>query len=158
MSYELLFEFDDEAKTLVSTFFTKTKSRMSSLALQGKGTARIFRVQSGQTEQALFIKFNELPNQMTVITSSLIIASHASPSSDMFDALCSVCSNRYVTEDERPLLNIVHKFDTARFTDVVAAIGRSRLHQYESNSLLAHEVSMKTSTLSQVVDYWKYAK
>ena len=160
---ELRFEFDDEAKTIIRPFCVKAKTWLSSQILQnmdvlyGPNTARIFMLNGETVEQALFIQMAAFDKP--VITASLILFDHVAPSSKIYDGLCGVCSTRYITEDERPFINILHKFDKARQADVIAAIDSSRLKQYEQNSYLAcfNAPNINTSTYCQVVDYWKHA-
>lgn len=165
MSYDLRYEFGGECKTPAKPFLTATLPHLLQYGLLDayydgrENVARIFRMQGDKIDQAMFISFVEMPDQMPSVTAYLALHDYAVPSSDMYDALCAVCSSRYVTEDVRPLVQILHKFKTTRFTDVAAAIARSRLHQYESGkSELSNETNLKLTAYVQVIDYWKFAK
>jgi hypothetical protein len=158
MSFELKYEMDNEVKQLVRTFCLKTGTRMGTHVLSevddiyGSNTARIYRVKGDDAEQALFIRF-EQAEQITV-TSYYVGFPYAQVSSDLYDGLCAICSSRFITEESRPEITFVHKFDTSRFADVTAAISRSRLHQYVKSNALAHDG--KLTTVTQVIDYWKF--
>lgn len=111
-----------------------------------------------QIEQALFVHHKEVKWNMHQVEVRVVHSPTAAKrlASDLFDALCSECSSRYVGMDPQRTVFITYVLDTPLYVDFAAALASSRLRLYETQSSLTHS-SRGYTDVESWINYWKHS-